>query len=331
MRQRLPKFRRSPDAFRDRKITARSIDILQFVARYRLIPRSLLVRLVQGDMRTTDQHLQVLYHLGLLNRFAFPRLGANPGEFIYYADNLVVLELIAHLLSADEHEELAQSIRNNRYKDYAGAVLDADGFGKLMFVHHETMLSRFRATLELACRASGGAAELVSWQQGSKLFNSVEVSEPHERRLPHRPDAFFTLRRPNAPERDQLLHFFYEADRHTSNTERMKDKFQSHFWFTVKTRKHQEAYSVERIRAVLVETVDGVWAEQLREAAADPVVSGPKPSSLFWITSSEFFLKKVPAQDGSNKELPMHLARPGIILDQIWMTPADDQFRSLLD
>jgi hypothetical protein len=106
--------------------------------------------------------------------------------------------------------------------------------GKLLFLKHEVMISRFHAMLELACAGSNGLIELAHFQQGPTLWNKVEVpklvyrnggwQESDQReQLPHRPDAFFTLTINNENNRTQL-HFLYEADRHRTNAQKYNRK-----------------------------------------------------------------------------------------------------------
>jgi hypothetical protein len=165
------------------------------------------------------------------------------------------------------------------------------------------MISRFRAMLELACRQSNGEVVLFDFKQGAELRHSVAapvlttrteragqsrniiLSETGEwENIPHWPDAFFTLHFPRRPVGKQYESFFYEADRKTMDTTRMKKKLRGHFQFIVKRRLHQLHYGIDTIRAVLIETVDTAWRDTLRSACADAVVSGPKPSNLFWFT-----------------------------------------------
>lgn len=42
----------------------------------------------------------------------------------------------------------------------------------------------------------------------------------------------------------------------------------------MKQRRQEEDYGIKRVRAVLIETVDDNWADDLRSAAAHPTVSG---------------------------------------------------------
>src|SRR6266849_5472938 len=102
---RLKKYSRDKStlaAVASRQITEKSLAIIATIHDYRIIPTSLLVRLVEGHEKNIQRHLQQLYHKGLINRFAFMR-GKNPGEFHYYLDNPEALHLlVAHGAIAED-------------------------------------------------------------------------------------------------------------------------------------------------------------------------------------------------------------------------------------
>jgi hypothetical protein len=182
---------------------------------------------------------------------------------------------------------------------------------------------------------SAGRVELTNFEQGPGLWNKVEVPRivyrdgawreiDETEQLPHRPDAYFTLSFPQDNDREDL-HFFYEADRHRTDSNKYNKKLRAHFHFAVKQKQRlQEAYGLKRIRAVLTETIDDEWAERLRSAARFPIVSGSKPSPLFWFTTSRLF-----TQTNEGKQ-PAYLTRPEIIFKNIWATPVDDTLHSLI-
>lgn len=227
-------------------------------------------------------------------------------------------------------------------RDYVGAIERIE-HGRLLFLQHELMISRFHALLELACRQSEGRVELVTFIQGAALNSYVEVPalrfEPGQRpgtgewveddgteRLPHRPDGFATLRYTDRPAEKQLAHFFYEADRKTMKSTDMKMKLRAHFHFCVRRQRDylQKIYGIDHIRAVLVETLDEKRLEELRGNARTRLVSG-RPSPLFWFTATEF----LEGDDAASDHL--YLSRPEIILKPIWLTPVDDTLHSLTD
>ncbi len=333
MQQRSPRFRRQPEGLPKRLITARSLAIIRYIAAYRFLPTSLITHLVGGDPRTTADHLYQLYHRGMINRFQMSR----NAEFVYFIDSREALNLLlgsGYAVGNDVYE----SVKNNREKDYAGAVHNQDP-GQLLFAAHELMITRFHTALELACRHSAGKVELVSFKQGSALYNRVKVpklsrdgqqelfGQNATEFLPHRPDAAFMLRVAG-----KVSAFFYEADRKTTSPVRFREKLRSHFHFIVKQRHHEQLYGVPRVRAVLIETVDSRWAESLREAARHPVVSGQKPSALFWFVPSSMFARPVETEIGKRtRQLPLFLLKPDAMFASMWATPLSDDLQSLLD
>ena len=339
MQNRLRKYSRdiaSLAAMSSRQITNTSLAIIATIHDYKIIPTSLLVRLVAGHEKNIQRHLQQLYHKGLINRFAFMR-GKNPGEFHYYLDNVEALKLLTEN-GVDSNDLEFEEVNRNREKAYCD-VNDPKRIeevqGRLLFLKHEAMISRFHAMLELACAQSGGRIALAQFQQGPSLWNKVAVpklsyrnriwSESSETELlPHRPDAFFVLTFPNDGGKEPLC-FFYEADRHRTNAQKYNRKLRAHFHFVVKQKLYKDIYGIDRVRAVLTETLDDEWAEYLRSAANHPVVSGSKPSALFWFTTSRLFTQ------ADEVKKPTYLAKPEIVFGSIWATPVDDTLHSLLD
>ena len=344
--QRLKKYtREAPANLPPRRITPRSVGIIDIIHRYKFIPTSLIVRLIDGDMRTTERHLQNLYHQGLINRFAFPST-YYPTEFNYYLDERAALEL---LINNGHHADKLdyEGIRNNREKKYAEITMGREMVkmqGRLMHLHHELMVSRFHYMIEKACNKSGNRVKMLGFYQGSQLWNDVEVykvtanhkgplTETDElEKLPHRPDAFFGLHFPDRVGDDQTQFFFYEADRKTTSIKKMQKKLRAHFHFIVKQKKHREHYGVKRIKAVLVESLDDHWTNTLRTTANHPFVSGKKPSPLFWFTPSNLaFEKLMPVRvKGVEKQIPIFLEKPELVFEKIWATPADNDEQPVL-
>jgi hypothetical protein len=187
--------------------------------------------------------------------------------------------------------------------------------------------------------------QLLRFYQGSDLWNTVEASKvfydangnllekDNTEKLPHRPYAFFVLHYLDLEGDEKTHYYFYEAARKTMNVPKMNRKFRSHFHYVVKKKLHREHYGVNRIRAMLVESIDSGWANHLRVNARHPLISGSKPSPLFWFTTSELFESKV---SGQKKELPFYLETPEVIFRSIWATPeqsdavALEEFLSLI-
>ena len=87
------KYRREPQAFIHHRITPCSLEIIRTLARFRFLPTSIIVVLVGGNARNVQRQLQWLWHLGYINRFAFPYT-VGSSEFVYYLDSLQTLELL---------------------------------------------------------------------------------------------------------------------------------------------------------------------------------------------------------------------------------------------
>ena len=342
MQQRLKKYTRdlsTLSAVASRQITDTSIALIATIHDYKIVPTSSLVRLVNGHEKNIYRQLQQLYHKGLVNRFAFMR-GKNPGEFHYYLDNPEALRLLVVHGADPEGLEFDEVNRNRekRYCDVNDPTRSEEMQGRLLFLKHEAMISRFHAVLEIACTRLDGRVELTNFQQGPALWSKVDVPKIFYRertwreteeteQLPHRPDAFFTLSLPT--DHSEPLHFFYEADRHRTDTNKYNKKLRAHFHFAVKQKERlKESYGINRIRAVLTETIDDEWAERLRSAANHVIVSGSKPSPLFWFTTSRLFTESRSIGNGSQ---PTYLEKPEIVFDRIWATPVDNTLHSLID
>jgi hypothetical protein len=349
--QRLKKYsREEAENLPPRRITSRSIEIIEIVERYRFVPTSSIVRLINGDMRTTERHLQNLYHEGFVNRFAFPST-FYPTEFIYYLDDKRALVLLTN--DGRDPEKLDFEIaRRNREKKYSEITMSREMIkmqGRLMHLHHELMISRFRFMIEKACAKTNGKVQLLDFYQGSSLWNTVEAAKvvfdkngrmtemEETETLPHRPDAFFALHFPDRDGDEQTQYFFYEADRKNTSLTKFNKKLRAHFHYVVKQKKHVIDYGIKRIRAVLIESIQDHWTNQLRLHARHPVVSGNKPSPLFLFTTSDLiFERKINVRiKGAEKEIPVYLERPELVFEKIWATPIDDderpQFLSLIE
>jgi hypothetical protein len=265
--------------FERREITERSRQIISTIARYRFIPSSHITRLVAGDPRTTHEHLQILTQRGLIKRFQLKR----NFEFAYYLDNPEALVLLASQPYVERQSLPWADLKRNQEGDYANAALNGQHV-KLAFLWHELMVSRFHFMLEMACKTSSEpVVELAAWRQGPELSHYISiptlVHNPHRdrdeedpenlERVNHEPDAFFTLRVHDDFDEPAAHHFMYEADRATMPIPDMKQKFRAHHHYIVTQKKHREHYNIQRIRAVLVETLHTPRAEELLAAVEE--------------------------------------------------------------
>lgn len=314
---RLPKSKRVPEAFSSSKTTERDLSIIRTLLGYRLATSSQLIAVVGGNEDVTYRRLQRLFHLGLINRVPLPKQGPST-EFVYYLDEPKALRLLAEGGLWEESSDDLRLIRSNRKKAYADAAGEP---GKLLFLQHELMVSRFHFMLDMACREDAESFRLASWKQGPELWANVVVANPQgSLTLPHRPDAFASLEFTRKEAGLQHSHFFYEADRGTMNTERLKSKFRAYIEFLGQL-KHTESYGIKRVRAVLIETVNVNTAQRLREAASELCPDVP----LFWFTGSDVLA----ANFSNSLKPPGALPKFNFITAKIWATTTDDELRAL--
>ena len=311
MQKRLKKFEPQPTAVTHHVTTGRDLEILYTAVHFGVTTTSLFQSLIDGSPKGIAHRLQINFHRGLLQRVR----GRINEENVYYVDNLDTLRLLAAhgMISPDAPEW--DSIRNNQKQNKPPSPL---------FLNHELMISKFHATLQLACRQTNGRVQIASWRQGPEVWDKVKLpktryengewyQEDGTETCPCRPDAVFTLRFVASSEDSQEMTFFYEADRKTSDTTKIRKKLRALWHYIVAQKKHRQRHGVPRIRAVLVETLDRQWAWQLRECAKHPIVSG-KPSGLFWFVPTEF----------------VRLENPASIFQKMWASPVDMTLRSLL-
>lgn len=345
--KRRKKFIRQPEAFQHKQISPKSLALIAIIERYRFIPTSHLVRLPGGNQRDNARQLQQLWHRGVIQRFAIPKF-RGAGEFIYYLDTVEGLNLLIEQevlkLSPEEKRAKEEIIWTNKEKDYTRLHRDPQMISKLPYLTHELMISRFHFMLEAACKKFPERVQLEEWRQGPELWNRVEVPKlkityskggdgqrkmelettGERETLPHRPDAFFTLRFLGRSEGEACSHFFYEADRGTENTTRFITKLRAHFHFIVSQRLHRTTapYNVPAIRAVLTETTNKGWAKQLWLAAQSPIIN-KQPSPLFWFTPSDLLFSD---PDETGKTTPLFLDQPELVFKKIWI-PANTSER----
>jgi hypothetical protein len=328
-------------------ITDRDLDIIGAILRYRFSPTSQLVRIVGGNEDVTLRRLRRLWEKGLINRWAFPGIRTH-SEFHYYLDSREPVDLLmAHQRITEPHPAMLEEIRNNREKDYAAAALRGQHM-QLGFLQHSLMISRMHFMLEMGCRQSGGTRQLEAWCQGGQLAgNKVEVPKikssrqgndyfweesDEKEKLPVEPDAMFSLRFPDRPERQQLAHFFFEADRGTMNTTDMLKKLRAYFHFIKRQQRHREAFGVHPIRAVLIETTNESRARKLMELVHHPLLRGQdKRVGLFWFTISPLFSDTTAKENaGSGRGFPRYLENSSTLFTPIWALP-DGSLHALSD
>jgi hypothetical protein len=312
-------------------VTERDPDIIEAVLRYRFSPTSELVCLVGGNEDVVQRRLRKLWEWGFINRFAFPGLRTH-SEFIYYLDSPASLDLLSERRGLEIHPQMREELQNNREKDYASAATRGQHM-QLGFLKHALMISRMHFLLEMGCRKSAGRIELASWSQGAPLARrKVELPKVTSTRQGNRyePDALFSLRFSDRPAEEQLVHFFFEADRGTMVASDMLKKLRGYYHLIKRQKRHAELFGVHPVRSVLIETTSEPRGKRLMELVSHPMVCGPaKRAGLFWFTISPLFIDPLPSAT-SKRPLPRYLHQPEVVFDPIWALP-DSTLHGLAD
>jgi hypothetical protein len=326
-----------PEASPRGRISERDLHLIETVLRYRFSASSELLRLVGGNYKVTLRRLTFLWRAGLLNRFAFadPRRMSH-SEFHYYIDRKESLDLLLeHGLLDEVHPQMEAEVRQNREAQYGEAWLDASS-GKSLFLRHQLMVSRMRYMLEMGCWSSDGridlflfrpdlaayritAPQIAAKRQADGRYEWAELDR--EEKLPIKPDAIFSLHvrsghSPAPATEAQSLHFAYEADRGTMPLGDMLKKLRAYYYLIKRYKRHQEAFGLHPIRAVLIEAPDEKRVLKLMDLATHPLVCGPaRRTGLFWFVPS--FLFTTAADTAS----PPYLTQPEMIFDRHWGLP----------
>lgn len=220
----LRKFIPQPDRFAERygrfTLTARDMNILEYVHEFRYLEARHVRVLVGGSSQQLTRRLQGLFHNGYLGRYARRermRMELDSGA-----------PLIAYGLELKG----ARALERHR-----GAAAAASGMEPKpprwkkeytrrteWFLEHHLMVSNFRCVLELALRETPDT-ELVTWSQGKDNWFRVLIPGKVSRKVRLAPDAYFVLR-----QGDQIRHFYLEADRGTEEHRRLVAKFVGYWW-----------------------------------------------------------------------------------------------------
>jgi hypothetical protein len=158
----------------------------------------------------------------------------------------------------------------------------------------------------LVLAGKAGRLGLVQWQEGRGLFDSVVIRDPDGgRKLPVRPDAFFTMedRRRNAGA--NLFSFFLEIDRSTMPHKNFRDKILA-YWHYREQGLHAKKWRIKGFR-VLTVTLTDARARNLRDLAASILPDRARKHFLF--TSADNYA----------------LGEPGPLLGAIWLSARDGE------
>ncbi len=288
---RLPRFTRAQRQV-CLALTPRDLEILALVESYRLLTSAHLQALAPGSTQGVLRRLQKLFHAGYLDRLLpQPTWGGGSQRMVYAVTNKGVRELqeagrIEKPTATDWNE-------NNR------GLRD-------LFIRHTLLISHIRAVLTLAVR-SRPDLRLVSWKEGPKTYDAIEVSLPEGyTRVSVAPDAYIGLE-----DQKGKLHFFLEADRGTMTVKRflLKLKAYAAYW---RERKHEERFGIRYFRVIAVTS------------------SAERKANLAAAAEKEDDLRPLARLFLFTEEETLRLERPEAIFEKIWTMPATREPQSLI-
>ena len=176
--------------------------------------------------------------------------------------------------------------------DLAGVRLRTHELSEL-FLKHEMMIVDIHVKLTVSSKT--GETRLLSWNEGSQLYDEVTVSDRKgNNRLPVRPDAFFTLEDSCRPEGANRAHFVLEADRSTANHARFQEKIRA-YWSYIEQGLHEKKYGVKGFR-VLTVTLTDARARNLTALTASLVPERARKYFMF-ISQSKLSQASNPVRD----------------------------------
>ncbi len=286
---RLRKFIPQPDRYSARYgnfvLTARDLEILELVFRYRYVEARHIRALVGGSDQQITRRLQGLFHNGYLGRYARRermRLDLDPGAplMAHGLETKGARALQRHCVLTTT-DGLSQTEYIRWKKDYTRRTE--------WFLEHHLMLSSFRCGLEIAVRQRR-TAEIVAWEQGKDIWFPVKL--PRKRRPIFRvaPDAYFVLR-----QRDQVRHFYVEVDRGTEEHRRLLDRFLGYWWHLRNDSLVGPSGGRRRANVLFITTSDRRMLnmiETLRRTPKPDKTHGGR--GLFWFASEVSYARLEP-------------------------------------
>jgi hypothetical protein len=278
--QRYKKFERSKTLPKF-QLTETDSKILRDLSDYRFLDTTHILALhSEVPKRTIQYRLQQLYQAGFLERPAHQFSQYEPPAHIIYTLGKKGAEfLFPGERAAKQSREL-----------------------KLPFLKHSLFISNFRVILTLALREKKNS-KLVSWREEG-LFDTVYLEGE---KLPISPDAFFTIE-----DKNDLLHFFLEANRSTMPEERFLNKMRA-YWQWWKEGGHKDRFNISVFRVLTVNTSES-RKENLRQRTKR-VDDRQRGSDMFLFTCDKNY----------------NLEEPESILKPIWQSPKNDDLHHLLE
>lgn len=274
-------------------LTERDKRIILAVYENRYISRNQIRSLFFNVTSMTNERLMRLYQHGYLDRL-YPPVSFGSTQAVYGLDRKGA-ELVAKELGV-EREAINWKKRNAKVE--------------FLFLEHTLAISEFRVGLELAAKERDDI-QILFWKgQGKSLNGRVKDLAVKSKYLVVTPDAFFGILTPNglsteASAKAGKAYFFLEVDLGTESNQRFRKKIIAYrqYW---KTGKYQEKYGFKSFRVLTITTSE----KRLNNLVATAKDCGAK--GMFIFTTQD-------------------LTKPNKIFDNIWLTPVNSEFTSIVN
>ena len=283
---RLQKFIRG-EASDPLKLQPRDTALLRDVAEYRFLNTEQLVALHEGSPRNIANRLSSLFRHGYLDRPEVQKAARLATSHFVYSLGRKGVEVLAK--DAEERDGILRRVREVKRTS--------------ALITHALMISQFRVCLMLALK-NRPDIKLSRWVQGNDLKVLLQRRGGNSELVP---DAFFTLE-----DKNDLLHFFLEADRGTMTQERFVSKLRV-YWRWWSEKRCEASLGITRFR-VLTFTPNDTRSDNLCRAAKD--ADPRKQGSLMYLFASE---------------TKYNIAAPDGLLKAVWKSPKDDTPQSIIE
>lgn len=192
------------------------------------------------------------------------------------------------------------------------------------YIKHALFISEFFTALALALKTHPDY-KLTDWRQGKAIFEQVTLDHTT---VSLRPDAFFTLTEQPGQGPPQAHHFLLEADLGTIREKSMLDRYRRYWAYWKRIRDEDRARRGQRVlerhpaqlralpitKAFRVLTISANWTRTKNlTTLARQADDDQRGSTMFHFTHRQWSIHNSTS-----------------LLSPIWLTPADNQPRSLL-
>ncbi len=170
-------------------------------------------------------------------------------------------------------------------------------------LNHSMMISNFRVILTLALRKKP-KTKIISWIPEGEIKDSIEFDG---KTFPINPDGFLSIE-----DGGDEIYFLIEADQSTMTNKRFLNKMKSYWkWFTAKGHKRKLAIPSFRVLTICKSEQRKENLRKISKLADD----SQRGSQIFYFTSEKNF----------------SIDNPGELLANIWQTPRDSSWHSILE